>query len=173
MIDHWMNGAIAGRDERDVNLAIDRRSLLAAGLTIGALSVGEASAQAVPPAAVGASGPGRLTCHVLDTYSGRPAEGMKVELSTRDGAAWKLVRSAMTVGTGRTAEPLMTGEAMLTGDFMLEFFHADYFGRRAFLPNPPFYDRIVHFFAVPAKETKYHITMVAAPWGYSTFRWKE
>ncbi len=149
---------------------LDRRALLGGGLTLGLLTAmnEEAAAQAAAP-----SGPGRLTCHVLDTYTGKPGEGMKVELFTRDGAGWKVVKSVVTTATGRTQDPLFAGDGMMTGDFMLEFSHADYFKQRAFLPNPPFYDKVVHYFSIPTKETKYHITMVASPWGYSTFRWKE
>ena len=153
-------------------VSLDRRALLGGGLTLGLLTATneEAAAQA---AATTASGPGRLTCHVLDTYTGKPGEGMKVELFTRDGQGWKVVKSVMTTATGRTQEPLFAGDGMMTGDFMLEFSHADFFRQRAFLPNPPFYDKVVHFFSIPTKDTKYHITMVASPWGYSTFRWKE
>jgi 5-hydroxyisourate hydrolase len=173
MIEVQMNEVGEAENSTETEPGMDRRALLGGGLTFGALAVmtDAADAQTVPAAA--SAGPGRLTCHVLDTYSGRPGEGMKVELSMRDGAGWKLIKSAMTVPSGRTADPLMTGDGMLTGEFMLEFFHSDYFGKRAFLPNPPFYDKVVHFFSIAAKDTKYHITMVAAPWGYSTFRWKE
>lgn len=140
-----------------------RRELLALG-SLTALSF-QAAAQA---------GEGRLTCHVLDTYGGRPGGGMRVDLSMQDaGGTWKPVKSAMTVDSGRTAEPLMTGTGMQTGNFMLEFFHADYFKARAYLPTPAFYDRVVHFFEVPQPTTRYHITLVAAPWGYTTYRWKE
>ena len=146
---------------------VDRRGFLGASLALGAFAALPATADAQ------ASAEGRLTCHVLDTYSGRPGGGMRVDLSIMDTGTWKLVKSAMTVDSGRTADPLMSGAGMQTGNFMLEFFHADYFKARAFLPNPPFFDRVVHFFSVPSKTVAYHITMVTAPWGYTTYRWKE
>ncbi len=144
-----------------------RRGFIGSGLVIGALAALPSAANAQTPDA------GRLTCHVLDTYSGRPGGGMRVELSMQDGAAWKLLKSVPTVDNGRTADPLLAGDGMLIGNFMLEFFHAEYFKARAFLPNPPFFDRVTHFFSIPSKTTAYHITMVAAPWGYTTYRWKE
>lgn len=146
---------------------LSRRDFIAAGLALGAL--------AALPTTAGAQAPsdGRVTVHVLDTYAGRPGGGMRVDLSIQEGGAWKLVKSAMTVATGRTADPMMSGSGMLTGNFMLEFFHAEYFRRGAFLPQPPFYDRVVHFFSVPTRTTNYHITIVTAPWGYTTGRWKE
>lgn len=147
--------------------AISRRDFLGASAALGALAALPMTAQAQQPI------DGRVTVHVLDTYAGRPGGGMRVDLSAQEGGAWKLVKSAMTVATGRTAEPMMSGDAMRTGDFMLEFFHADYFRRGAFLPQPSFYDRVVHFFSVPTMKTNYHITIVTAPWGYTTGRWKE
>jgi len=147
--------------------AMSRRGFLGAGAAIGSLALG-------PPEVLAQShDEGRLTVHVLDTYAGRPGGGMRVDLSMQDGDSWKPVKSATTVASGRTAEPLMSGAGMLTGNFMLEFFHAEYFRRGAFLPQPAFYDRVVHFFAVPSKSSKTHITIVTAPWGYTTARWKE
>ncbi|CAN5696428.1 hypothetical protein BH09PSE5_BH09PSE5_47280 [soil metagenome] len=141
----------------------------------GSLAAAGSLAVAMPPSALAqtAPGAGQLTCHVLDTYAGRPAGGMRVDLSILEGTTWKQIKSVMTTDPGRPAEPLMRGEGMLTGQFMLEFFHADYFKARAFLPNPPFFDRVTHFFNVPGPATRYHITLVTAPWGYTTFRWKE
>lgn len=148
---------------------ISRRDLLGTGLSIGTIAGVTLPAGATTPD----GGPGQLTCHVLDTHGGRPGGGMRVDLSIHDHGAWKLLRSATTVDTGRTAEPLMRGDDMRTGRFMLEFFHADYFRARTTLPSQPFFDRVVHFFDVPTLATRYHITLVAAPWGYTTFRWKE
>ncbi len=115
----------------------------------------------------------RLSMHMLDTIRGEGAAGIRVDFSKLEGGSYKLVRTITTNEAGRTAEPLMTGDAMLTGNFMLEFFHAVYFKARAYPPAPPFFDRVTHFFSIPAKMTAYHITMVAAPWGYTTYRWKE
>ena len=151
----------------DLTPLMSRRRLLGAGLSATAFAGAGLSAHSAE------TGFGQLTCHVLDTHGGRPGAGMRVDLSMLDNGAWKLVRSATTVDTGRTAEPLMRGDTMQTGQFMLEFFHAEYFKARANLPSQPFYDRVVHFFNVPSASTRYHITLVTAPWGYTTFRWKE
>jgi hydroxyisourate hydrolase len=115
---------------------------------------------------------GALTCHVLDTHSGRPAEGIRIELSIRDGAGWKPVVTMVTTATGRTAAPLLAGDQMIAGAYRLEFCHADYFGPKAPLSDPPFYDRVAHFFAIHSPDDHFHITMIASPWGYSTYRWK-
>ena len=145
---------------------LSRRDLMGASLAFGA-------AAALPTSAAAQAGAGQLTCHMLDTYGGRPGGGLRVDLSKLVAGSWTLVKSAITVDSGRTADPLMSGDSMQTGQFMLEFFHADYFKARAYLPSTPFFDRVVHFFDVPKTSTRYHITLVAAPWGYTTYRWKE
>ncbi len=115
---------------------------------------------------------GELTCHILDTHGGKPAAGMRVDLAISDGEIWRTLKSVETTATGRTAGPLLAGEAMVPGAYRLEFYHADYFARQAKLADPPFYDHIVHFFAIDAADAHTHITLVASPWGYSTYRWK-
>ena len=55
-----------------------------------------------------------LSTHVLDTTSGKPAAGMRIDFSELDGDQWKLVKSVHTNADGRTDEPLLTAEAMLT-----------------------------------------------------------
>ncbi|MEC5385990.1 hydroxyisourate hydrolase [Uliginosibacterium sp. H3] len=153
------------------DVRMDRRGFLGASMAMGAFG---AMAGFAPDAEAQTPGaPGQLTCHVLDTYSGRPGGGMRVDLSVPDGSGWKVVKSTVTTDTGRPLEPLMSGDTLVPGNYMVEFFHADYFKARAYLPTPAFFDRVVHFFNVPAKTTRYHLTLVTAPWGYTTYRWKE
>jgi hydroxyisourate hydrolase len=114
---------------------------------------------------------GELSCHVLDTYSGKPADGMRVDLSIQIAGEWKQVASMTTSATGRPAAPLLTGQDMIAGTYRLDFHHAGYFATVAPLADPPFYDQVVHFFSILTPDDHIHITVVAAPWGYSTYRW--
>ena len=52
---------------------------------------------------------GRLTTHVLDTVSGRPAAGLRIDLYRRDGEARAQILSVMTNDDGRVDAPLMQG----------------------------------------------------------------
>lgn len=114
---------------------------------------------------------GRLTTHVLDTASGKPAAGVKIEFSMLDGASWKLVKSLVTNADGRTDEPLMTGDAMRSGQFQLLFYVGDYFRQRGVaLANPPFIDRIPLHFGIADTNAHYHVPLLASPWAYSTYR---
>ncbi len=53
---------------------------------------------------------GRLTTHVLDVASGRPASGMKVTLQEIDGDNRRDVCEITTNADGRADEPLLDGD---------------------------------------------------------------
>src|ERR1700743_1730410 len=99
---------------------LNRRGLLGAGTTMLAVA-----ALANKPA-LAAGSPG-LTTHVLDTASGKPGEGVKIDFSVLDGNAYKLVKTVHTNADGRNAEPLLTPENMKTGKYQLEFYIGEYF----------------------------------------------
>jgi 5-hydroxyisourate hydrolase len=53
---------------------------------------------------------GRLTTHVLDTASGKPAAGLKIELYMLDGGAVNL-KTIYTNADGRADGPILEGAA--------------------------------------------------------------
>jgi len=103
-----------------------------------------------------------LTTHVLDTTSGVPAAGMKIELWSIDPS--ELLKSVQTNSDGRVDEPLLTGEQMRPGSYELVFFVGDYFGERQFL------DRVPVRFIISDASAKYHVPLLVSPWSYSTYR---
>ena len=114
-------------------------------------------------------GMGKLTTHVLDTASGIPAAGVEVRLYALDGGR-ELRASAVTNSDGRSEQPLLSEEALVTGEYELEFGAGDYFrGRGAELDDPAFLDTVVIRFAVRAGE-HYHVPLLVSPWSYSTYR---
>lgn len=106
-----------------------------------------------------------LSTHVLDTSTGRPGERIPVELVRIDGDARTPVASAVTDADGRTAAPL--GDALAPGIYELVFSVAPYFAARNV---PSFYDRIAVRFRIDDARAKYHVPLLVAPWGYSTYR---
>lgn len=112
---------------------------------------------------------GRLTTHVLDTAQGRPAAGVEIRLYARQ-AERSLVAAAVSNSDGRTAEPLLEGDAMRTGPYELEFDIGDYFRAAGFeLSDPPFLDTVV--IRVELRDDEhYHVPLLASPWSYSTYR---
>ena len=53
---------------------------------------------------------GRLTTHVLDTATGRPAAGMRLELFRLGHGERRLLKAAVTNGDGRCDAPAAAGE---------------------------------------------------------------
>ena len=64
---------------------------------------------------------GRLTTHVLDTASGRPAAGLRIDLYRLDGAARVQLLSVTTNDDGRVDAPLMQGDDMAAGRYEIVF----------------------------------------------------
>jgi 5-hydroxyisourate hydrolase len=111
---------------------------------------------------------GRLTTHVLDTASGKPAAGVRVVLR-RDGDA-AVVAEATTNSDGRLDKPLLEGDAFKPGRYELAFHVGDYFRKTDVkLADPAFLDVIPLRFAV-ADDAQYHVPLLVSPYGYSTYR---
>jgi hydroxyisourate hydrolase len=113
-----------------------------------------------------------LTTHVLDVTSGRPADGVRVELyELVGGSERKLVVDVVTDSDGRTHKPLISAEQARSGRFELVFHAGDYFRRRrAELADPPFLDIISIRFGVADPKAHYHVPLLVSPWSYSTYR---
>jgi hydroxyisourate hydrolase len=114
---------------------------------------------------------GRLSTHVLDTHSGRPAGGMRVELYRLDGAAATPLGAITTNADGRADGPLLEGAALTPGRYELRFHAGAYFaGRGLALPDPPFLDIVTVSFGVADPAGHYHVPLLVSPWAYSTYR---
>jgi 2-oxo-4-hydroxy-4-carboxy-5-ureidoimidazoline decarboxylase len=115
---------------------------------------------------------GRLSTHVLDTHSGRPAVGVAVELVqlSTNGEHVTIAR-AITNRDGRTDEPLIARQPLPIGRYELRFHVADYFaGLGTPQADPPFLDTVPVRFAVAEPECHYHVPLLMTPWSYSTYR---
>lgn len=110
----------------------------------------------------------KLTTHVLDTASGMPGAGIKVELYQL-GDERSLLASTFTNSDGRTDAPLLAGEG-LQGEYELLFYVGEYFDRCGYAtPSPKFLDCVPLRFGVSA-DTHYHVPLLVSPWSYSTYR---
>jgi 2-oxo-4-hydroxy-4-carboxy-5-ureidoimidazoline decarboxylase len=71
---------------------------------------------------------GRLSTHVLDTHSGKPAAGIEVELVERSHLGEsRVVTRAVTNADGRTDHPLIGGRPVPIGRYELNFRVGKYF----------------------------------------------
>ncbi len=114
---------------------------------------------------------GRLTTHVLDTAQGKPAAGLRIEFSVREGALWTLLKTVHTNADGRTDAPLLADGALAAGEYQLLFHVGDYFrGAGVALPQPAFLERVPLVFGIADANAHYHVPLLCSPWAYSTYR---
>lgn len=114
---------------------------------------------------------GHLSTHVLDSYHGSPAEGVKIELFERGASASAKLLETVTNAGGRTDEPLIHGKPLRAGRYELVFHVGEYFRRRGVsLPEFPFMDEASVRFGISEPEGRYHVPLVATPWSSATYR---
>ena len=85
---------------------------------------------------------GRLTTHVLDTSSGKPAAGLKIELWSL-AATPELIKTVSTNRDGRVDGAILEGDDFKTGTYELRFHAGDYLRASGVkLAEPAFLDVI-------------------------------
>ena len=104
-----------------------------------------------------------ISTHVLDTAHGRPAAGVAVTLSRRDAqGVWSVAANAVTDADGRVKE--FSLRRIEPGEYRLKFDTAAYFEAAAFYPE------VSIVFTVRDASADYHVPLLLAPFGYSTYR---
>jgi 5-hydroxyisourate hydrolase len=112
---------------------------------------------------------GRLTVHVLDTASGAPARGMSVGLFRIEGDARLGLGTFVTNDDGRCEGPLLEGIALQPGLYELVFAVIAWRRVRGDA-DPGFYDDVPIRFRIVDATAHYHVPLLIAPYGYSTYR---
>jgi 2-oxo-4-hydroxy-4-carboxy-5-ureidoimidazoline decarboxylase len=114
---------------------------------------------------------GRLSTHVLDTVTGKPAPGVRIALYEVGSGARGLLVQTITNADGRTDEPLLGGEPLRVGTYEIQFHVGDYFAAKsAAAAEPAFLDIVPIRFAIAEPEGHYHVPLLVTPWSYSTYR---
>ena len=111
----------------------------------------------------------KLTTHCLDTFSGKPAKGIKVDVYSISEKREK-IKSITLNNNGRSEKPLIEGANFKEGQYELVFFVGDYFKKITDLPKTPFLNEVVIKFGVSNPQEHYHIPLLVSPWSYSTYR---
>lgn len=114
--------------------------------------------------------PGKLTTHVLDTASGKPAGGMRIELHRLEAGKKLPLADVVTNRDGRTDSPLLAGEAMAKGQYRLLFHVGDYFAAQGSADARRFLDAVPVLFRIDDVNAGYHVPLLVSPWAYSTYR---
>jgi 2-oxo-4-hydroxy-4-carboxy-5-ureidoimidazoline decarboxylase len=115
---------------------------------------------------------GRLSTHVLDTHSGRPAAWIAVELvELSELGTARVITRTITNADGRTDQPLIGGRPVPIGRYELTFSVGKYFAEREVpTSDPPFLDQIPLRFSVSEPEGHLHVPLLVTPWSYATYR---
>jgi 5-hydroxyisourate hydrolase len=118
-------------------------------------------------------GSGRLTTHVIDIARGCGGGSITIDVLKLDeerGQYVKLVE-AQTTKEGRTMVPLIPEGDLTAGTYELAFHIGRYFQDAGFaLGAVPFFERAPVRFRISDPYERYHIPLLAAPWGYTTYR---
>ena len=111
----------------------------------------------------------KLTTHCLDTFSGKPAKGVKVDVYFISDKKQK-INSIILNDNGRSEKPLVEAKNFKEGEYELVFFIGDYFKKKIDLPKTPFLNEVVLKFGISNPKEHYHVPLLVSPWSYSTYR---
>jgi len=109
----------------------------------------------------------RISTHILDLMSGRPASDVPVRLEHEESRGnWKVLGAARTDGDGRCGQLLPEGE-LRAGLYRLVFDTASYFSAQKI---EGLYPVVQVIFYVRDGESQFHIPLLLNANGYTTYR---
>lgn len=107
----------------------------------------------------------RVTTHVLDAVSGRPAVGVAAQLHEEGGDGWIAIAGGSTDEDGRIAD---FGPVDLeAGTYRIIFDTGAYFRAAG---TTAFYPEVVLSFTIDDPSAHYHVPLLLSPYAYSTYR---
>ncbi|MCJ8345662.1 hydroxyisourate hydrolase [bacterium] len=109
-----------------------------------------------------------ITTHVLNTSSGQPAKGVKIQLEfmNSDGN-FDILSDTCTNSDGRAPELMDKEKDFLEGTYRITFLTKDYFSG---LDQNCFYPYASIVFDIEDTESHYHVPLLISNYSYSTYR---
>ena len=142
------------------------KTFLAAAL-LGAAWLPALAQTAPPPAKL----PPKLSTHALDTYTGKQAAGIRIDLYAIEGETRKLIKTVRANDEGRVTENLLNDADLKVGRYEIVFHVAEYYKRMGIAQtNPEFLDVVPIRVAIYDAQSRYHIPLYFSPWSYMTYR---
>jgi len=121
-----------------------------------------------------------ITCHVLDSSIGKPAQGVKVHLLAPNvqetttatpppshASAWVQLGSSVTNADGRCSDLLPPSAALQPGTYQIVFETKEYFERS---DRKSFYPFVQITFTIENPSEHYHVPLLISPFSYTTYR---
>ncbi len=109
----------------------------------------------------------KLTTHVLDTMTGTPAAGLRIDLYRLEGGEAQFISSFKTNDDGRVDSPLLDAESFALGSYRLDFHAGDYLKTA---DGSDFLGLIPIQFIISDLKRHYHVPLLLSAYGYSTYR---
>jgi 5-hydroxyisourate hydrolase len=142
------------------------RSITAALALAGALATLPAASQQAP-----APLPPKLSTHALDTYTGKQAAGIRIDLYAVEGETRKLIKTVRANDDGRVTENLLNDADLKVGRYEIVFHVAEYYKRMGVAQtSPEFLDVVPIRIAIYDAKSRYHVPLYFSPWSYMTYR---
>ena len=115
----------------------------------------------------------KLSTHVLNLTTGKPAAGMVIQLFRFDQHQLPhgqptLLRTTTTNTDGRTDAPLLAATEMATGTYEIVFHVKAYFVSQRV--ECTFLDHVPIRFVLSDPTASYHVPLLVTPWAYNTYR---
>jgi 5-hydroxyisourate hydrolase len=112
-----------------------------------------------------------ITTHVLDTARGRPAAGVPVVLERGGGhggvGQWHIIGHGETDADGRLRTLMSADQPLVPGLYRLVFDTHRYFES---LGIDSLYPSVILIFRTAPGQAHYHLPLLLAPFGYTTYR---
>jgi len=109
---------------------------------------------------------GGISIHAVDVASGRPAQGLRVEIWRTEPAAMRIAEGRLG-SNGQLDHPVVGGSGIEAGEYEVRFHLEEFFASSAgagFLTVAPFR------FRIDQVDEHFHLPMKFTRWGYSLFR---
>lgn len=100
-----------------------------------------------------------VTTHVLDTAAGKPAEGLKVTMTSQDG---ETVAAGVTNSDGRISN--FGPDTLASGTYTIRFDVANYY------PDTSFFSSVGLTVNLDENAGHYHIPLLLSPYSISSYR---
>lgn len=148
-----------------------RRSITGLSCAVFALGFFALPAAAQQAPAAPAALPPKLSTHALDTYTGKQAAGIRIDLYAVEGETRRLIKTVRANDEGRVNENLLNDADLKVGRYEIVFHVAEYYKRMGVAQtNPEFLDVVPIRVAIYDAKSRYHIPLYFSPWSYMTYR---
>lgn len=108
----------------------------------------------------------RISTHILNTSTGKPAAGVNISLSYFKDGSWIDSGEDITDKDGRISSLLNENALIEKGVYKIKFMTGNYFKNNGL---KFFYPYVEIIFEVDSDE-HYHIPLLISPFGYTTYR---